>query len=599
MSAAEKTSGFLGSWRRLDHAQRFSIAALFSVAACAILFGGLLEKTVHRIVRESDERQTASFVRHVLTTEFEDSLFTDNEPVDDVKLGSRLLESLALDEVFRIKLYGRDGTILWSDETELLGIRFSDNFHLAQALRGEVNSVIETPDRSEHVFERGFDQVMETYIPIQRGGVVIGVVEIYRNPQTLFFATRVATYTLWAASLGGGAVLYLIMVGVVRRINNTQRQLEKDLRRSADELAAEKSKLERILNAMGAGLVLANVDGRIQWANDTAQDWFGGDTRLVGGSVLSRFCRDDNRCVDCPFVSNRSVLKYPVMCESTVTRSDGESRVYQRITTPEPSIDPEGETTNLLQLTLDVTDARAVESQLRHADRMALTGQLAAGIAHQINNPVGIMLTTITHRLAKAQDRLEPDLERDLQAMERQCRRVDQSVRSLLSFSRLPAGSRVPLDLRSVIAQAVELTEPRMKSANVRLGVDFDDRPYEALGDPNDTLQVVLNLVNNAIDMMPEGGDLRLALDFNPSNHGNTILLTVEDSGPGLPAGGEERVFEPFFTTKESGRGTGLGLAVSKSIVDGMGGSIHAANTEHGGAAFFVEFPTTESESSG
>jgi len=569
--------------------------ALASVAVCAVLFGGLLEKTVHRIVLESDERQTASFVRHVISTEFEDSLFANNQPILDIELGGRLLENLALEEVFRIKLYGRDGTILWSDERELLGTRFSDNQYLNRALRGEINSVIETPNRTEHVFERGFDRVMETYIPIQHGGIVIGVIEIYRYPKSLFLATKVATLVLWAASLGGGVLLYLAMVGVVRRINNTQRQLEKDLRRSSDELAAEKSKLERIVNAMGAGLIQANADGRIQWANKRAESWFGNGGGLVGASTLSSFCVGDSRCDDCPFASSGRTVRFPVVCESVVPGANGHDRVYQLITTPEPPIDPAERPVRFLQLTLDVTDARAVEAQLRHADRMSLTGQLAAGIAHQINNPVGIMLTTITHRLARTDGEATGDLVGDLQMMERQCRRVAQSVRSLLSFSRLPPGVRVPLDLRSVVTEALELTEPRMKSSGVSGTTVFEERSYVAPGDPEDTLQVVLNLINNAIDAMPDGGELKLSLDMTADGKTPMVLLTVADTGEGLPAGAPEQVFEPFFTTKESGRGTGLGLAVSKRIVDGLGGKISAASREEGGAVFFVRLPASES----
>jgi len=589
------SSGVVSRWRRLDHAQRFSVVALASVVGCAFLFGGLLQGTVHRIVRENDERQTASFVRHVITTEFADFLFADNEPIRDTELGRRLLDSLALDEVFRIKVYGRDGSIVWSDEIELLGVKFPDNQHVNNALRGEISSVIETPHRTEHVFEQGFDRIMETYIPIYRGGVVIGVVEIYRHPERLFLATKMAIWVLWASSLGGGALLYLAMVGVVRRINNTQRQLERDLRRSADELAAEKSKLERIVNAMGAGLVQANVDGRIEWANERAESWFGAGGGLVGASTLSKFCKEDGHCDLCPFTSSGPTARFQVLCESTVPCAEGPDRVYQLITTPEPPIDPDGEPVNFLQLMLDVTDAKAVEAQLRHADRMSLTGQLAAGIAHQINNPVGILLTTITHRLAKTDGQVTGDLARDFQMMERQCRRIDRSVSSLLSFSRLPTGVRVPLDMRSVVAEAIDLTEPRMEGSGIRVETAFEERPYVAPGDPNDMLQIVLNLINNAIDAMPEGGDLKLALDMTPNEKSPAVLLTVIDTGEGLPAGDPEQIFEPFFTTKESGRGTGLGLAVSKRIVDGLGGRISAMNGKNSGAIFLVQLPTSES----
>jgi signal transduction histidine kinase len=578
--------------------------ALVCVLACAVLFGWLLNNTVHRIVLDNSEAQTATFVRHLFSTEFHESLFLNNEPIHDVDLGRRLLESLALEDVFRIKIFGRDGTIIWSDETELLGVRFPDNMFVVRALEGEITSVIEAPKRTEHVFERGmFDKIMETYVPITYGGEVIGVVEVYRHPTDFFRQTKLASVLLWCASLGGGTLLYLAMVGVVRRINDAQHRLGRDLRRSADELAAEKSKLERIVNAMGAGLVLVGPDGRVQWTNETAESWFGGDAQLVGASVLDRFCRDRPLCRGCPLDSVKRSSGpvapssgVPVICEHEFPSVEGRDRVYQFITTPERSIDPEGISGNFLQLILDVTEAKAVEAQLRQGDKMSLVGQLTAGIAHQINNPAGILLTTITHHLGRVKEDDGDCLKRDLEMMERQCRRIDHSIRSLLSFSRMPEGNRVPVDLATVLKEGIELTEPRMKRNSVAVETSLDERPCVTMGDPNDVLQVVLNVLNNAIDAMPEGGDLKIALKRTPPRDGLGLCITVSDTGEGLPPGNAARVFEPFFTTKETGRGTGLGLAVSTRIVEALGGKIGAANGETGGAVFEIRFPTNEAQ---
>ncbi|MFQ5524697.1 MAG: ATP-binding protein [Thermoanaerobaculia bacterium] len=583
----------IARYRRLDHAQRFAVTALVSVLGCAVLFGWLLEKTIHRAVESNDQGQTAAFVRHVIATEFGTGFFQVKDAIRDPRLGNRFLKALALDEVFRIKVYNLEGRIIWSDEPELLGVRFPDNMHLARSLSGRVESVIETPERTEHLFERGrFEKIMESYIPIFEQGSVVGVVEIYRYPRKLFKQIRQAAVLVWSASLGLGALLYVAMVGVVRRINRTQRRLENELRRSADELVVEKSKLERIVNAVGAGLILADSQGRILWANEMAECWFGGEDGLVGASAPERFCRDCVTCVDCPFEASAGKSTGPVHCEHVATGLDGERRTFQIITTPESTNDAVGEADHFLQLILDVTESKEVEEQLRQADKMAVVGQLAAGIAHQINNPVGILLTTITHRREFSNDRDVPrELRDDLEMMERQCRRIDQSVRSLLSFSRKPEGIRLPVDLKLILDEAILLTQPRMKHASVNLETDFDARPCVSVGDPNDALQLILNLINNAIDAMPKGGSLKIQTTCQHNGTEADLILRITDTGTGLPKGDSERLFEPFFTTKEIGRGTGLGLAVSKRIVESFGGEIRATNNDSGGASFEIRLP--------
>lgn len=588
-------TGLTSRWRRLDHVQRFSITALVAVLSCALVFGWLLRNTVHRIVRNSDESQTASFVRHVISTQFSETLFQSDEPIRDSTMGSRIMKALTLDEVFRVKIYDLDGRIIWSDEPELLGIRFP-NTYLDLALQGEVSSVIEMPERDEHVFERGvFDQIMETYIPISEGGTVVGVVEIYRHPEKLFLEMQRATWLLWVTSIGGGALVYLIMMSVVRKVNTTQRRLENELRHSAEELIAEKSRLERIVNAMGAGLILVDSRSHIQWANKKAESWFGADETLVGARSLDRICGDSQGCEVCPFERNRQPSTFPIVCEHEAPNATGLTRVFQCITTPEPSIDARGSSGNYLQLILDVTESREVEAQLRQADKMSLVGQFAAGLAHQINNPIGILLTAITHLLGReSPGGTEGELKDDLEMMERQCRRVDQSVRSLLSFSRKSAGIREALDLCAILEEAAELTKPQMKRSAIALETQFSQVPGVILGDPSDVLQVAVNLIDNAIDAMPEGGNLWITLGSTPGEEGPELLFEVRDTGGGLPVEDTDLLFEPFYTTKEIGSGTGLGLAVSKRIVEAHGGKIRASNTSDGGALFVVSLPMAE-----
>lgn len=582
-------------WSRFDHVQRFSTVALICVLASALAGGWLLKRTVESIVQTREDDLTATFVEHQIHEHFSTDIFTHTEPLQNPDFESLLEQALHIGDAFRIKIYGADGRILWSDEPALIGLQFPDNQFLIEALAGSVVSVVETPDRSEHLFERDtFDRVMETYVPIRDGETIVGVVEIYRHPERFFQQLRRSAWLVWSASLGGGALLYLAMVSIVGRINDFQRGLERDLRRSAKELVTEKRRLERIVNAMGAGLVLVDRRGRIQWTNRKAQSWLD-QWETIGRTVERGLCSLKEPCDHCPFESGNAP-EFPVYCELKVADGSPRGRVFQLITTPETLRESASEPARYLQLILDVTEVKDVESQLQQAAKMSQIGQLAGGIAHQINNPVGIMLTTITHHLASAEPATGSEsLRQDFEMMERQCQRIDQAVQSLLSFSRTSENLEVPIDVREIVEEAILLTSPRMKQNGIELETRLEEALPTSLGDPNELLQVALNLLNNAIDAMPDGGTLTVELGNDASGDTSNVeaedcclLLSVSDCGPGIRAEDVETIFEPFHTTKEIGSGTGLGLTVAKRIVESVGGRIWAENRDGQGAVFRV-----------
>ena len=558
-----------------------------------------MKTTLYAVAQAGENDLTAAVIRHQFERHVPTDLFEAGTPITDAAFGDRLLDLLSLQDVFRIKLYGAEGQIIWSDEPRLLGRRFPDNTFLNRSLRGEIVSVIESPHRTEHVYERdSFAQILEVYVPIEKEGSVIGVAEIYRHPEAFFSETRKSARLLWLATILGGASLYFVMVSVVRHISNHQRRLETQLRRFADDLVAEKDKLAGIVSAVGAGLVLVDRDGCILWANQRAQSWFSAGSTLIGSNSHQLLCRKDKRCNHCPFDSS-SPRKLPVHCECRVPGSNGSERIFEIITTePSPVAEPDQEPTHFLQLILDVTASREVEAQLLQATKISLMGQMAGGIAHEINNPVGILLTTITHHLANC-SAYPSKLTSDLEMMARQCRRVDHSVRSLLNFARSSKGKRVRLDFKATLEEAVLLTRPRFEQSSIVVETQLDENPCTTIGDPNHMLQVALTLINNGIDAMPDGGHLKLhlrVLDMDPCRGDKTpdLRVTVADSGAGIPVVDIDRIFEPFFTTKEVGSGTGLGLAVAKRIVESAGGTIWAQNGPDGGAMFEICLPSAE-----
>ncbi|MBI2565551.1 MAG: PAS domain S-box protein [Candidatus Schekmanbacteria bacterium] len=576
----------------MGHVEKFSATALVVTLALAAVFATVTESVVYRMAEQAETERTAAIIRHRYEHTLRPEIFALGDPVSSESLRASLNRAFILDDIFRVKIYAASGMVTWSDEARLIGKDLSTNELFQVAVQGHPVSKIEAPHRHEHEFEKGtHEKVMETYVPIFARGKLLGVIETYRYPEDFFRRSATAGWIIWAGILVAGAILYGIMVGVVRRINTYQRGLEKALRYSRDSLAREKTRLENIVNAIGAGLVLVDQRGNILWSNDIATRWFGlAEDRE--GTCYGRLWGASAPCPSCIRACGdaQDKLRY---CEHRVVDENGRERHYEVITTTNPALDP-AEPMRFLELVLDVTEAKQAQKRLQLADKSALIAQLLGGLTEQINTPVSILLTTVTRHLGEPlRSRYEKDLLHDLELMERQCQRIDFALRSLLSFSQSAAEARVAVSLSEVVSKAATLLSPRIARNAVELQTSASAPAALAEGAPNDLLQVVLNLLDNALDVTPSGGKIEVGLVIEPKHNGapEEIVLTVSDTGPGLEPEVLPKLFQPFFTTKGDRAGSGLGLAVSQRIIESMGGSIRAFNKDTLGACFEVRLP--------
>ena len=244
----------------------------------------------------------------------------------------------------------------------------------------------------------------------------------------------------------------------------------------------------------------------------------------------------------------------------------------------------------------DVTDQRRAQEELRQqretlyqTEKLAGMGQLLAGVAHELNNPLTVVIgRAAVLRLALQGGALEPSVQKLADAAER-CARI---VKNFVALARQRPAARQEVDLNQVVGEAVELVAYSLRVDDGAVTLDLDPALPPIWGDPHQLHQVVVNLVTNAHHAMRETPpQRRLALTTRAQGDGQRLRLEVADSGPGIPAEIRERIFEPFFTTKPVGQGTGLGLSICQGIVEGHGGAIGVTSVPGQGTAFAVELP--------
>ena len=246
----------------------------------------------------------------------------------------------------------------------------------------------------------------------------------------------------------------------------------------------------------------------------------------------------------------------------------------------------------LAALLAGFTTARGLGRAVLRAEELAEVGQIAAGLAHELRNPLTSikMLVQIDREKAEAHG-LPSD---DLHAIEQEIRRMEGRLNAFMDFARPPRPERRRLDLAVVVDQTLALVRGRAAKQRVALRFDRPAAPIVAEADGEQIRQLLVNLALNALDVMPRGGILEIELD-GPAD--GEAELRVLDTGPGIPARHLGRLYEPFFTSKETG--LGLGLVVSQRIARDHGGSLRARNRPEGGACFALRLPAAYDHRSG
>ena len=311
---------------------------------------------------------------------------------------------------------------------------------------------------------------------------------------------------------------------------------------------------------------------------------------IPGGSNLSRVLTEltiESRYEDWAAELRKVIdTRLPRRVDVTIRREGVEAEAYFHLLIHPLRGPGGGPTIGGLLLAEDVTAHIGMERRLAVSERLAAVGKLAARVAHELNNPLDGILRYTNLALRQSVDpSADPKLARYLEQVRTGLLRMGEITRDLLEFSRITPSTFEQATINKIVEDALSAMEGRVRQADITVVCNFHQADMPVVRGSN-LFQIFCNLIKNAIEAMPKGGTLTLTTQLEVAD----VVVTVEDTGIGLPAD-VERIFDPFYTTKAPGRGTGLGLAVCKELIEKYSGTITAQRRQPSGTAMTVRIP--------
>jgi two-component system NtrC family sensor kinase len=351
--------------------------------------------------------------------------------------------------------------------------------------------------------------------------------------------------------------------------------------------------IDNVVQSSVSGIIAADRNGDIILANEAAEELFGYSSTEIRKVNIEDFyppgvARDIMSMLRDEKLGRRG--KLPITQLEIISKHGEKIPVEMTAAI----IYEGGEEVATAGIFNDLREKLAVERKLRESqmkigqtEKMASLGRLAAGVAHEINNP----LTSILMYGSIIREKLERDhpLSNNLDYVLEDANRCKDIVKNLLAYSRQSSPSREVFPLNMLVSESLRLLHDQRLFQNVRIVPDLIDHEVLIRADKNQICQVVINLIMNSVDAMEEQGTLTLATSITKDR--KTAILSVTDTGSGIPEGDVLKIFDPFFTTKEPGKGTGLGLSMAYGVLEENQGRIYVRETSEQGTTICLELP--------
>jgi signal transduction histidine kinase len=383
--------------------------------------------------------------------------------------------------------------------------------------------------------------------------------------------------------------LFLVAFGVYVVVAQRRAVALRESRRHADQLAHLNDKTQKILDNIPTGVLALTSEGRVSAVNRVLRSRM--PASVVGAPLAVAFSQAPE-----PVVSRLRELVEAAAHEARVRSLLGEPLAlfgvegqYNIHAVPLEARDPEVRTLLVVE---DLSNVRALETQLLRAEKLATVGVLAAGIAHEIGTPLGVVRGRAEYVLSKLGGAHAQAA--GVGVIIEQIDRVSRTIRQLLDFSRLQPTAVRPVVLATLARDVYELLRLEAERRRVRIDMDIPEGLPALAADPDQLQQVLVNLTLNACDACSPGGQVRLsavAPDGSSAGAWGLVTLSVRDDGCGIPAESLNQVFDPFFTTKKRGQGTGLGLTMVAHVVRNHGGRVELESQPGRGTCITLLWP--------
>lgn len=355
-----------------------------------------------------------------------------------------------------------------------------------------------------------------------------------------------------------------------------RRDLQSRLAGKTEALKKSEEKYRSLVESAEDFIFTVDESGRFQSLNNFTANFFGGTPSQFLGRPLSVLFSEE--IAGQQFKLVRMVFEFGKSVRDEFMVEMGGHQTWLSANFM-PLKDERERVISVLCIARDVTENKKLESQLVNTEKLASMGTLAAGVAHELNNPLGVILG-FTDLLLEKFDK-DSQNHQDLKTIERHSLHCKQVVENLLSFARQGEGTSEYCDINDAINEIVGVVKHSLEMNNIELRMKLATGLPKVKGEVRQMQQVFLNLINNAAAAMNEGGILEIKTDLGPER--GKVRVAVRDNGHGINEEHMDKIFDPFFTTKSEGEGTGLGLFVSHGIVTKYEGTITCeSNTEEG-----------------
>ncbi|OGR95254.1 MAG: hypothetical protein A2902_04835 [Elusimicrobia bacterium RIFCSPLOWO2_01_FULL_64_13] len=352
------------------------------------------------------------------------------------------------------------------------------------------------------------------------------------------------------------------------------------------ETTVSKQYMDDILRAMTDVLIVTDARLTILSVNRATSELLGYPEEALAGQPFSRVLPGDARLTQEDLAA--ALRKAPILGLEMELQSRNGKR-FPVLFSAQAMQTGDGGARNFVCVARDITERKNLEGMVLQSEKMSAVGQLAAGVAHEINNPLGAILG-FAQGMARRTPPGDPN-EFSVKSIEREAIRCKNLVQNLLAYSRASKEPPAPISLNQCVLRALSLVESQANLTGVTIVQDLAEDLPGILGVANHIEQVVVNLAGNSLDAMPGGGALKVSTLLESPEGNGQVRLDVEDTGSGIPPDILNRVFEPFFTTKDPGKGTGLGLAMIYEIVQKHQGTIDVRSDPGKSTVFTLRFP--------